>query len=436
MDAVVYIRWSSVEQSKGSSLDRQREDCNRHAARKGWNVIAELIDDGVSAFKGRHAIVGELSRFVSDVEAGAYPSGVVLLAEKLDRFSRESAKKAFAWMVHMTDLGVVVATVDGDREYNRDNLDMQTIIEVIVKAQLANEESEKKSSRLSAAWAIKRARLARGETVVLTSRAPAWLTVEGMPPRFAVIAERAAIVRRVKTYEELDHTIEFVRGFVTCPYSDTAAEELVAAVGNVPGLSAYRLDQPLYADSAFPVVVVANDVELEADGTIRSRDALAWFLQQAAGEAFTAQVAETWWNIRSNLLGTPHGSRSSLFVNQHTGMHMRKILEAMNDSGMFGPVKEVSLDMLSQKKRDAICETLIRTAIDNWDKKSEDFEFEMRGEICKAHMRDIWDDEHEISVRVQISNFDLYVSGFYYPEDRKITHTDPRGKRALAEKFL
>ena len=197
MDAVVYIRWSSVEQSKGSSLDRQREDCNRHAARKGWNVIAELIDDGVSAFKGRHAIVGELSRFVSDVEAGAYPSGVVLLAEKLDRFSRESAKKAFAWMVHMTDLGVVVATVDGDREYNRDNLDMQTIIEVIVKAQLANEESEKKSSRLSAAWAIKRARLARGETVVLTSRAPAWLTVEGMPPRFAVIAERAAIVRRV-----------------------------------------------------------------------------------------------------------------------------------------------------------------------------------------------------------------------------------------------
>jgi hypothetical protein len=255
-----------------------------------------------------------------------------------------------------------------------------------------------------------------------------------LPPRRG--RDHIGSLQQLKTYEELDHTIEFVRGFVTCPYSDTAADELVAAVGKVPRLSAYRLDQPLYADSAFPVVVVANDVELEADGTIRSRDALAWFLQQAAGEAFTAQVAETWWNIRSNLLGKPHGSRSSLFVNQHAGVHMRKILEAMNDSGMFGPVKEVSLDMLSQKKRDAICETLIRTAIDNWDKKSEDFEFEMRGEICKAYMRDTWDDEHEISVRVQIGNFDLYVSGFYYPKDRKVTHTDPRGKRALAEKFL
>src|SRR3546814_17303431 len=79
-----------------------------------------------------------------------------------------------------------------------------------------------------------------------------------------------------------------------------------------------------------------------------------------------AQVAETWWNVRSLILGSPHGSRSSLFVNQHTGVHMRKILEAMHASGMFGPIKEASLEMLSQKKRDAISETLIRTAVANW----------------------------------------------------------------------
>src|SRR3546814_9233054 len=82
---------------------------------------------------------------------------------------------------------------------------------------------------------------------------------------------------------------------------------------------------------------------------------------------FRSRVAETWWNVRSLILGSPHGSRSSLFVNQHTGVHMRKILEAMNASGMFGPIKESSLEMLSQKKRDAISETLIRTAVANWD---------------------------------------------------------------------
>ena len=74
---------------------------------------------------------------------------------------------------------------------------MAAIIEVIVKAQLANEESEKKASRLSAAWASKRGRLARGEELVLTRRAPAWLAVEGTPARFVVVAERAAIVRRI-----------------------------------------------------------------------------------------------------------------------------------------------------------------------------------------------------------------------------------------------
>jgi DNA invertase Pin-like site-specific DNA recombinase len=197
MDAVIYVRWSSAEQGKGNSLERQLGDCRAHAARHGWNVVAELIDEGVSAFKGRHAAVGELGRFVADVEAGVYPGGVVLLTEKLDRLSREHAKKVFSWMLYLTELGVTVATVDGDRCYDRHNLDMPAIIEVVVKAQLANEESEKKASRLSAAWEAKRERLARGEQIVLTRRAPAWLCVEGSPPRFRIIDTRAAVVRRI-----------------------------------------------------------------------------------------------------------------------------------------------------------------------------------------------------------------------------------------------
>lgn len=240
----------------------------------------------------------------------------------------------------------------------------------------------------------------------------------------------------LRVYRGIDHTVEFVRGFITCPYSAEKADQLVSSVNEAPGLSAFRLEEPLYADGAFPVVVVASYVELEADGTIRSRDALAWFVRQLAKDALTAQVAETWWNIRSNILGGPHGSRSSLFVNQYTGVHMRKILETMNSSGVFGPIKEDSLAMLSEKKRAAISENLIRTAVKNWDKGREKFEFELRGEICKAEMRDTWDDGSEISVRVQIGDYDLFTSGFFYTENDKITHLDPRGKRELAEKFM
>ena len=263
---------------------------------------------------------------------------------------------------------------------------------------------------------------------------PDWHPILTAPPRRG--SEHISDLGQIEVYAGIAHTTEFVRGFVTCPYSDVAANRLVEAVKQVSGLYAYRLEAPLYADNAHPVVVVARDVELEADGTIRSRDALAWFTQLTASEARNARVAETWWNIRELILGRPNGSRSSLFVNQHTGVHMRKILEAMNNSGMFGPIKEMSLEMLSQRKRDAISETLIRTAVDKWDKESESFNFEMRGETCKASIRDTWDDSYELSVRVEIGKFDLYISGFYYPKEKKITHSDPTGKRALAEKFL
>lgn len=251
-----------------------------------------------------------------------------------------------------------------------------------------------------------------------------------------IVSDHVSSLSQLRIYDGIDHTVEFVKGFITCPYSDATADTIVDAVNKVSGLSARRLAEPLYSDSTYPVVVSACDVVLEADGTIRSRDALAWFAQQTAKEAGSAQVGETWWNIRSYALGRPHGSRSSLFVNQHTGSHMRKILEAMNNSGMFGPIKEESsLDMLSRKKRDKIGDTLIRTAVTNWDKKCASYRFELRGEICNASLRDTWNDNTEISVRVEIGKY-LHVSGFYYANDDKITSLEPRGKRELAEKFL
>jgi len=263
---------------------------------------------------------------------------------------------------------------------------------------------------------------------------PDWHPILTSPPRSS--SEHRSSLQQIEAFKGLDHTIGFVRGFVTCPYSEEAAESLVNSVKTVPNLSAHRLLKPLYSDQAYPVVVAAANVELEGDGTIRSRDALSWFVSLSASEAANAQVAETWWNIRSYILGSPHGSRSSLFVNQHTGAHMRKILEAMNESGMFGPIKESSLDMLSQKKRNAIGDTLIRTAVMNWDRTVPSFTFELRGETCKASLRDTWGDNEELSVRVEIGKNDLYVSGFYYPERDETTNLDPRGRRQLAEKFL
>lgn len=237
-------------------------------------------------------------------------------------------------------------------------------------------------------------------------------------------------------YKGIDHTCKFVRGFVTCPYSEQVADRLVEAVEQVDNLHAYRLDEPLYADTAYPVVVEALNISLEADGTINSRDALYWFLEKTLEDGEDARVAETWWNIRSHLLGTPHGARSSLFVNQHVGVHMRKILESMNDSGVFGPIYESSLDMLTEKKQNNISENLLRAAMKAWTGDQEQFTFPLRGESCKATIHDTWNDGYELRISVMIGDYDLHSSGFYYKKSDKLQYSAPTGKRALAEKFL
>lgn len=264
-------------------------------------------------------------------------------------------------------------------------------------------------------------------------RLPDWHPILTDPPQ--PYGQHVYSTSQLDTYQKCDHTVYFVRGFVTCPYDEGTADQLVEAVNRVSELYAHRLDEPLYNQGTYPVVVESGRIELEADGTIRSRDALAMFAQQTVKYARTAQVAETWWNIRLNILGSPHGSRSSLFVNQHAGSHMRKILETLNDSGMFGPIKEWSLDMLPEKKRNTIGDTLISAAVLNWDKSSEKFEFELRGENCEACVRDTWDDGTELSVRVTIGDHNLHVSGFYYPKGERVEVGTTVGKKALALKF-
>lgn len=51
-------------------------------------------------------------------------------------------------------------------------------------------------------------------------------------------------------------------------------------------------------------------------------------------------------------------------------------------------------------------------------------------------MRDTWNDGHELFIQVVIGKSDLVVSGFYYPESDTLESSDPKGKRAIAEKFL
>src|SRR5262249_2343415 len=94
--AFSYIRFSTPEQSKGRSLERQMEAAKAYAIGKNLELDETLTfqDLGVSAFRGRNIQEGALGTFLQAVREGRVQKGSHLLVESLDRITRQAAYDA------------------------------------------------------------------------------------------------------------------------------------------------------------------------------------------------------------------------------------------------------------------------------------------------------------------------------------------------------
>ncbi|MFM4705579.1 MULTISPECIES: recombinase family protein [Aeromonas] len=79
-----YIRWSSEKQGQGTSHARQVSQARQFALEHGLNFI-EVLDSGVSAYRGANASQGALGAFIAAVEDGAIPSDSWLYVENLGK---------------------------------------------------------------------------------------------------------------------------------------------------------------------------------------------------------------------------------------------------------------------------------------------------------------------------------------------------------------
>ncbi|WP_170328960.1 hypothetical protein [Ruegeria arenilitoris] len=143
-------------------------------------------------------------------------------------------------------------------------------------------------------------------------------------------------------YRGLDHTRYFAHGFVTCPYG--GAEQVIDSAFEInhhcASITAEELDVAFYANGAKPVLVKCEWPEpLNPGKQIPKKLAVPLMLEQELPCWRWAERAERWEVMRPYLLGEPHGSRSSLFVDQETALAMKKAYMAMVESGMFGPLK-------------------------------------------------------------------------------------------------
>lgn len=146
-------------------------------------------------------------------------------------------------------------------------------------------------------------------------------------------------------YRGLDHTRYFVNGFITCPYGD--GQEVIDSVNSLPRhhaalITAERVDVQFYSSEATPILVKCEwdgERAQPQNGLIPLSIAMPLLLEKEVPCAQWSQLAETWESMRDYFLGSPRGSRSSLFVSQETGQAMKKVWEALIYTGMFGPIK-------------------------------------------------------------------------------------------------
>ena len=143
-------------------------------------------------------------------------------------------------------------------------------------------------------------------------------------------------------YRGLDHTRYFAHGFITCPYH--GAEDVIESALSIDhpcaSITAEQLDVQFYIDGAQPVLVKCEWAEpLNLGKLIPKKMAVPLMLEQELPCWRWSTRAERWDVMRPYLLGEPHGSRSSLFVDQETALAMKRAYMAMVESGMFGPLK-------------------------------------------------------------------------------------------------
>lgn len=202
---IFYIRFSTREQTEGTSTTRQRNDCFAHILKREWpQPEAILLDEGKSAFSGKHRELGSaLGQFEEEAREGLH-HGKILLVERLDRLSRQGHEDTFEFIRSLGRCGVSVATVDGDAFYEAGaKIGLVEIITMLVKAETAHEESVKKSERLKARYVIRRAESEISKKA-LGRNCPAWLIVD-KSGGYVMDAAKVALVREIFALADSGH---------------------------------------------------------------------------------------------------------------------------------------------------------------------------------------------------------------------------------------
>lgn len=108
--AYSYVRFSTTDQKKGDSLDRQMEKTLKYIKEHDLELdtTLNLTDAGVSAFKGKNVDEGRLGQFIQAIDYGRVRKGSYLIVESLDRPSRQNVEDALELFLRIIRKGIII----------------------------------------------------------------------------------------------------------------------------------------------------------------------------------------------------------------------------------------------------------------------------------------------------------------------------------------
>ncbi|UAN64747.1 recombinase family protein [Serratia sp. JSRIV006] len=177
-----YIRWSSERQAKGTSLERQMESAKAFALANGLELV-EIIDPGVSAFRGKNTQKGKLGDFIDAVRQGVIPADSWLYVEHLDRITRQNVTNAQKLFIEILELGLTLVTGMDKRSFTLESVNenpTELMISILLFSR-SNEESKTKQSRTISNVKALVERYRGGEPVNIKScgKHPFWIDDSG-----------------------------------------------------------------------------------------------------------------------------------------------------------------------------------------------------------------------------------------------------------------
>jgi len=196
-----YIRFSDRKQLKGDSIRRQSKmgaDWMARHPEHSLDTTLKLKDFGKSAFHGHNLDPqkGDLGKFCALAKAGKIKRGSILMLENIDRFSRQPAMKVAGIVSELVEAGVRVLTLDPEEITDHTNInDMGRTLSIVLRLQLAYEESRKKSERNLRWWEGVRAKAVNGE--IVNKRSRSWLTWNKEKRQYDLIPGAAKTIKHI-----------------------------------------------------------------------------------------------------------------------------------------------------------------------------------------------------------------------------------------------